>query len=107
MGAWAQASRGKGLSYAHNEAQPIRMALFSWAQEPPYGPVPWHLAVLRCIKAAQANGTKFGDSPKYAIRVVNGLLAAWRNGHEPETPASSPNGTAPKPVPKIAYGVTT
>ena len=89
MAGWCFTSRGNALSAVHNEDQPIRLAVFSWSQEAPYpGGVVWKDAVVRCINAAQANGTKFGDNPKYAIRVVNGLLAAWRAGTPPEPPAT-------------------
>lgn len=98
LDAWAFRSRGKPTSAAHNEHAPLRMAMASWEQEAEFpGGVDWQTAVLRCIKAAQASGTKFGDSPRYAIRVVNGLLSAWRQGTPPEPPASSLN--SPRFVP--------
>lgn len=86
--AWAVADtsrRGKGIDAAHGERRPLTMAISSWGQEPPYpGGVVWSDAVVRCCRAAMAGGTKFGDSPAYAIRVVNGLLASWRQGQPPE-----------------------
>lgn len=93
MDAWAHRSRGKATDATHNEHAPIRMAIASWEQEPDYPTgVPWNTAVCRCIRAAMGSGTKFGDSPRYAIRVVNGLLSAWRQGTPPEPPASSVSG---------------
>lgn len=88
---WSVLSRAKGIQAAHNEHQAVRMALASWSQEAPYAGVPWPQAVLRCIKAAQGSGAKFGESPKYAIKIIGGLLSAWREGTPPEPPPTALN----------------
>lgn len=87
--AWA----GREMNPVRGEHQPVSNAIRSWEQDPPMpdGTV-WHEAVVRCCKAAQRGGTKFGDHPRYAITVVNRLLAAWRAGTPPEPTAASYGG---------------
>lgn len=95
LDAWSLATRKKPIDVVHNEAPAVHSAMAGWCQAKIPGVV-WHAAVLRCIRAAQDSGTQFGDTPKYAIRVVSSALRQWETSGIVPEPSNGKLGTSGK-----------
>jgi len=82
---------GRKLNAVHDETRRVSTGMQSWSQDKPTEngkPVPWSVAVCRCIKALQASGTVCKSVP-FAVSCISGRMADFNRGVVPEPPSLS------------------